>query len=130
MLHNESTAVLKYIKANPGKTALEITEALKANPVTTATSLHTLWSGGYVKRVKGDKKNAVGLPLFEYTFKAEKPRGKGKHKVKHTHVRSAAPAKSENTVEILVAIKGKSGTETFTLDQARALVRAFKHLGM
>jgi hypothetical protein len=155
MLHDKSRKILDHVKAHPGQTALEIADALTATHtmLEVTSALYTLFNGRYVLRKKGEKKNAAGMALYEYTFKTDKPRmrkangGKKKHKkavkkvsdtqtiitgnalhqeaVKHILMTAAS-----NDVELMIAFKGSKETVVLSVEQAKALVAQLKQLGM
>lgn len=70
-----TTAVLAFIRLNPGSNVLNVHAGFPdATVKTVSNSLSSLWVGRYLSRVKGKEKNAGGLPLYDYTVKTTGPK--------------------------------------------------------
>lgn len=126
-LGNDSQKVLQYVKDHPGAHMKEIALKTGVSEKAAADSLFSLWHGGYVRRWKGEVKNAQNMPVFQYKLKALNPRG---HKKGKKAKRVATQTKADMNFEVLIAVKSDDGTAYFTVGQMRALVRKLKDAGL
>lgn len=142
-MKQETLAVLDYIKKNPGSNVNQIADALtaKATKAEVSSALFSLWQGRYVTRAKGEAKNASGFPLFDYTFKTEKPRRRKAHakrrrsyrprvKLQRTEIIPPSAIPMVGSVEVLLAFNGSKETIVLTIERAKELSEQLKSLGL